>query len=448
VEYATCEKLYDYPDAEGSAGTRLVAEAAEGPPRVSADGRTYVFQVRRGILSNLGHELTAANFAAAISRVGGLDPYTKLGFRVLAARASGQTLTVRLARPTVNLPALLSIPYFCAIPTNLPRGIVDQPIESWGPYYVVERVLEESTALAVNPNYRGPRPHLPSRIVFTVRRGPLQAILDDLDRGDADYALASFDSDTYAALAAKKELVVRPTMTLRYLALNEENGIFSGNPKLRQAVNYALDRPALVRAQGFDAARRATHYLPPGMPGYVANEAYPRRGADLATARKLAKGHTRDGVVTITNCNRLCAGILPVLRYDLAQIGLRVQTRLTRGQFQGPLPYDDINVEGWTPDFADPYATLNVLLDPRSPYDAAFNLNAPYLSELRQAPRLTGPARLAAYGKLDLEIARTDAPLAAISYDNDRIVVSSRVRSFVYQPLYGLDLGSVELAPG
>ncbi len=464
VQYATCEKLYDYPDAEGQAGTRLMPEAADGFHSISADGKTYVFRIRRGIRSNLGHELTAANFAAAIDRVRlteanpfqdlGSNPYVdgRTGPRILSATADGQTLTVRVANPVANFPAVLSMPLFCAIPTGLvPAAFVQMPTESWGPYYVAERIVDVSTTLAVNPNYRGPRPHLPTRIVFTVKRGPLAAILDDLDRGDADYTLATFASATYAQLAMRARaggarLVVHPTMTGWYLGLNEENGVFADNPKLRQAVNYALDRPALVRAQGFMAARRATHYLAPGMPGYVPTEAYPRRGPDLAVARRLAKGHTGGGVAWITNCNRFCATILPVLRYDLAQIGVRVETRIARGKLRSISPADDINVEGWAPDYADPSAQLSVLLDPRSPYDAAFNLKAPYLRELRAAAQLTGAARLAAYGKLDLEIARTDAPLAAISYDNDRIVVSSRVKSFVYQPLYGLDLGSVVLA--
>ena len=45
---ATCALLYNYPDRGYPEGARLVPEVADGPPTVSADGRTYEFTVRRG----------------------------------------------------------------------------------------------------------------------------------------------------------------------------------------------------------------------------------------------------------------------------------------------------------------------------------------------------------------------------------------------------------------
>ena len=46
VEYATCAKLLNYPDAPNPEGSRLVPEIAAGMPTVSEDGLTYTFHIR------------------------------------------------------------------------------------------------------------------------------------------------------------------------------------------------------------------------------------------------------------------------------------------------------------------------------------------------------------------------------------------------------------------
>src|SRR5438270_8858673 len=69
IEYATCLKLMNYPDANGAKGSQLVPEAAAGFPKVSNNGKTYDFNVKASFtkFSN-GAPVTAANFKAAIDR--------------------------------------------------------------------------------------------------------------------------------------------------------------------------------------------------------------------------------------------------------------------------------------------------------------------------------------------------------------------------------------------
>ena len=66
IEYSTCLKLMNYPDANGPKGAQLVPEAAAGFPKVSNNGKTYDFTVNAGFtkFSN-GSPVTAANFKAA-----------------------------------------------------------------------------------------------------------------------------------------------------------------------------------------------------------------------------------------------------------------------------------------------------------------------------------------------------------------------------------------------
>src|SRR3977135_1948754 len=48
LEYATCLKLMNYPDANGPKSSQLVPEAAVGFPKVSNSGKTYDFNVKVG----------------------------------------------------------------------------------------------------------------------------------------------------------------------------------------------------------------------------------------------------------------------------------------------------------------------------------------------------------------------------------------------------------------
>src|SRR5438874_7603581 len=45
LEYATCLKLMNYPDANGPRASQLVPEAAVGFPKVSGSGKLYDFTV-------------------------------------------------------------------------------------------------------------------------------------------------------------------------------------------------------------------------------------------------------------------------------------------------------------------------------------------------------------------------------------------------------------------
>ena len=75
VEYATCAKLYNYPDKPGPDGTQVIPEIATGLPSVSKDGKTQTIRLRKTFRFHTGARVTAANFVAAFNR--DADPRTK-----------------------------------------------------------------------------------------------------------------------------------------------------------------------------------------------------------------------------------------------------------------------------------------------------------------------------------------------------------------------------------
>src|SRR4051794_23432635 len=68
VEYATCAKLVNHPDVAGPAAAQIRPEIAAGLPRISADGLTYMFELRRDYRFHDGTPVTARSFARALNR--------------------------------------------------------------------------------------------------------------------------------------------------------------------------------------------------------------------------------------------------------------------------------------------------------------------------------------------------------------------------------------------
>ena len=176
LEAATCAMLLGYPDKRGPASARLYAEVARGFPKVTNGGRMYTFTIRPGFRFSDGTPVTAASYARAFERA--LSPKMQspaasfLGDVVGASavlagkattpsgvRASGNTLTVRLTKAAPDFLSRIAMPFFCAVPANLPinpNGVNTPP--GAGPYYVSSKEVNKRIVLRKNPYYRGSRP--------------------------------------------------------------------------------------------------------------------------------------------------------------------------------------------------------------------------------------------------------------------------------------------------
>ena len=461
LEYSTCAKLLDYPARPGYRGTKLVPEVATALPRVSSDRLTYALGVRRGWRFSDGERVTAASFARAFERARSptlVSPAAAYLREVAWWRARGQTLTIRLRRPAPDFPQRLALPYFCAVPVWAPDVQSDR-LPSAGPFFIASYARGRSLLLRRNPYYRGPRGVGVDAIRYVFGAFPSQILLQ-LERGEADYGVVS--PDAFASLATKfrsdrRHLFVVQQPTVAYLALNTQRPLFRHNPSLRRAVNFALDRARLAQLFGPRGAVPNDEYLPPGFPGYRAQHIYPLHGPDLATARRLARGHLRGGHAVFLACgSQDCQERALAVADALRKIGLHVRIDAAPGY--GRLTLADVKGTSFDiadvitrPDYGDPYALVDKLLDGRVIRSVA-NTNVSYFDDPRfdrsidRAQRLTGIARDRAYGRLGVAVARTEAPLAVYAVLNARVFVSARVGCLIYQPVYGLDLGHVCLS--
>jgi ABC-type oligopeptide transport system substrate-binding subunit len=475
IEYATCLKLMNYPDANGAKGSQLTPEAAAGFPKVSNNGKTYDFTVNAGFtkFSN-GQPVTAANFKAAFDR--DADPKMQspaLPFfsdvvgsntsPVSGVKVKGSHLLITLTKAAPDFLARVAMPFFCAVPTNLahdPNGVLAPP--SAGPYYISDRQVNKSITIKKNPYYKGKRPHNLSQINYIIGNS-LDATYLRVQQGATDYAAQGIPPANYAEAAQKYgvnkgQFWVKPQLGVTYLAFNHDRPLFQGakGTALAKAINYAIDRTALLAQSGYLAGKRTDQILPPGIAGFRDASLYPLKAPDLTTAKKwMAKTGVPSGTnVTLYTSNRGAAPLAAqIIQFNLKQIGLNVNTQLfaravqiakegTRGE-----PFD-ITTEGWIADYADPYDFINVLLSGDSIH-ASNNNNVAYFNdptfnkEMRAASLLSGSARYTTYGNLDVKMMATNPPWAPRNNFNDRVLLSKNIGCFTYNSTYSVDLAAL-----
>jgi ABC-type oligopeptide transport system substrate-binding subunit len=473
VIWPTSWNLIQYPEKNGPEGKRVYPEAATGFPVVSKDGKTYTFTIRKGHKASNGKVVTAQWFLhawervlspkmgdAASARFGAISNFAAVqgaqafydgkANTISGITAKGNTLTIKLTKPFPALITGLTMNWFTATDPATPYSENDaNTVVGAGPYYISAREVGRSLVLDRNKYYTGSRPANADRIVITVNVDENQSLLQ-VKSGQADYDIVGVPAAAAASLGQqyginKSRFFVEPTSTTSYWGLNSSSASPLVNVKYRQAINWAIDRPAMVRVSGKYAGRRTDQILPPSMPGFqLNNNLYAYKGANPNQAKKVAGDVSSVPalkILTRTAASSILRGQL--LRYELEQVGFKATTEAVptsqlfdrAGSRQGNY---DLTALGWQADYPDPRNFINVLLDGRQiPAQGASNnvalFNSPKFNALMdKADALAGAPRLAAYGKLDIQIMKEGAPWAPYINGNNRIFISSRISNFTY----------------
>lgn len=487
IEYATCGNLLNYPDAPAPRGSRLVPDVAAAMPTISRDGKTYTFRVRTTRRFSDGTRITAQNFRYSLNRLlnkamaSPAQPFfqdivgakavingnatTASGIRVL----SGNRLQIRLIKRAPDMLSRLAMPFACAIKTNTPINAdgISAPVVGSGPYYIAAWTPKRSLTVRRNRFYNGPRPNNVDTIEYDIGL-PLQTIRLNIEENKVDHGElpAAAHAELGRKYGVKKKspgrYFVTPTAAFRYLAMNHERGLFgkpgggvtsgSGNVKLKQAVNFAIDRIAMINQRGAYAGVINDQYMPPTMAGFRNAAIYPSR-PNVARAKALAAGNTRGGKgVFYTSSPGPGVPIAQIVQANLREIGLDMDIKpfpravqFTKTGTRGE-PFD-LTLEGWHMDYFDPYDFIFLLdgttIRPANNVNFSYFNSSAYNRKVAAASALVGQARYRAFGNLDIDLARNAAPLATFISDNSRQLFSSRTRNFFSHPVYELDLAAI-----
>jgi ABC-type transport system substrate-binding protein len=479
VLYSTCAKLLNYPDASGSGGTRLQPEIAAAMPAVSPDGRTYTFRIRSGFrFSPPSNEaVTAETFRHTIERdiatspkdlpldpsvadIGGAKAfYAGKAPHVAGLAVQGNRLSITLVKPAGDFPTRMAMPRFCPVPLSVPvRGGGNQPIPSAGPYYIASS-LGPRGVLLPNPNYHGPRPRRFARIVVQTNV-PEEKAISLANNGRVDLITASepyelltpggvIDRRARGSDTLGKRYGVYQAPLFDYFLFNTRRPLFR-NPRLRRAVDYALDRRALASRFADSAADRV---VPPAVPSYPAGRIFPLT-PDLAAARKLAGRGTWHAAIYICGDPRELK-LADIVRHDLAPIGIGVSVLADDQCPDNPnasrkLKRADMSVVSGFPFIGAAERDAGSVLDEvlrhganGTPLPSTGWNGASFRRQLSEAQLLRGQARVAADHRLADKLTRT-GPIAVFGSWVWPEYFSPKVGCKVFQGEYGfVDLGAL-----
>jgi YVTN family beta-propeller protein len=269
----TNDGLTAYKRAAGSENGRVVPDLATSLPTPTDGGRTYTFQVRPGIRYSTGELVRPADFRRAIERVltlpGAYSPAYWTGI-VGASQClkspkkcdlskgiviGSDTITFHLNAPDPDFLGKLALSQAFAIPANTPLQ-PKLPLPATGPYMIDAFDSQHGVIRLVrNPRFQESAPAAqpdgyPDTIIEKfgyTNPGALAAV----EHGTAQLTGVPPGSLPAAGLAALRirygqQLHVTPQASTFTYVLNTRLAPFN-NLKVRQAVNYAVDRRVLVR---------------------------------------------------------------------------------------------------------------------------------------------------------------------------------------------------------
>jgi peptide/nickel transport system substrate-binding protein/oligopeptide transport system substrate-binding protein len=431
--------------------------------QISDRGQTYTFELRPGARFHNGRPVTAEDCVFSLERLvsPGLNQDNFHYFsQIVGAEAfragrakhveglkaiDERTFQIRFTTPFVHCLSVLSM--FCS--KILPKREVLEQGEAFfhapigtGPFRFSEWVaLEKDPAkpsarraaalrLAANPDYFGARPHL-DELVFRLpapanaERPPIEEIVDVI--------AAESIPDTALPDWVRVEA---PQLALYYLVLPTSPPF--GDPRVRRALNFALDKRSFIGEDERLSALVADSIVPPGIPGFIpARKPYEH---DLRKARALmaeagfAEGRGLPPLEFIVDPLYFDLGNRGCLESCLGQIGVKVEwlragRRVERDEpgLSGR-PY--VLVRGWIADFPDPDNFLRPLFHSHSPQNANGYSNPEVDRLLDQAWTVTSYSeRIQLYRRIEEKILQ-DSPIIPVFYGRQRVLVHPNVRGF------------------
>jgi ABC-type transport system substrate-binding protein len=182
--------------------------------------------------------------------------------------------------------------------------------------------------------------------------------------------------------------------------------------------------------------------IPPGVPGYAAQQKPPAGGLRRARAL-IGDRRIRLALYTYEGGGGGNVERARLIRASLAAVGIDISVHVVGDPwtFAGRHPSRvDILFDGWAPDYLDASDMLNELLDPKL---LAGGLYPPFFSDprwlarLRAAASTTGAGRPAAYARLDRALAEGPTPAVPVVYiAGTPQLFSKRVGCHTFLPQY------------
>jgi peptide/nickel transport system substrate-binding protein len=337
--------------------TQILPGLATTIGTVTNGGKTYKFTLRSGLKYSNGQPIKASDFANTIirdfrlnspgigffSNIAGVDaceanPTKCSKISGIVSDDAAGTITINLKQPQSDFLYILSIPFTSQVPSNTPQTDTENPPPAAsGPYYFSSYSPSKSIVMKRNPNWKkGEIPAVPdgnpNQITVTLtddQAESAQLVASGQQMWDGN--LLPTDRLAYYKGKYAKQINFFTTPSTYYFFMNQRTPPFD-NLKARQAVNYAIDRQALVNLRG-GLGVPTWNFLPPSYPQYqkITPTPYP---FDINKAKQLVQQSGTAGMkVTVYTISDVAVdkSTGEYLQGQLKKIGWNAQIRELAG---------------------------------------------------------------------------------------------------------------------
>jgi peptide/nickel transport system substrate-binding protein len=136
-----------------------------------------------------------------------------------------------------------------------------------GPFKFSSYTPNESVTLVRYDGYWGAKAKLDKLIMKTISDGAARR--QALESGEIQ-GYDNVDPADLSSLSSQFQILERPAFNVGYVGFNQKKPPLD-NPKIRQAIAYALNRPALVKAKYPPGAEVAKEFMPPQLFGWASD---------------------------------------------------------------------------------------------------------------------------------------------------------------------------------
>ncbi len=363
-----------------------LAESWEVAP-AEGGGNTITFALREATFAS-GNPVTAQDVVYSFDRVLQLETPSSFLLSDVAGLEVGSTVAVDDRTVQLTLPDTANPTIVLNMLTFNVGGVVDsQTVQEneqggdlgaayltensagSGPYVLVRWDREAQVALEANPN--ASRAGSITRVILrNIQESSAQR--SALESGEIDVAY-DFTPDAFVAAEADERFTALRTDTfqMQYLGMNSGEGSPFADPRVRQAVRYALDQDGVVDELLGGLGRKVQTIIPVGLLG--ANETIfyehnPERARELLAEAGFEDGLSVEYLVPTGACGGgvPCADLAAKVQSDLAEVG--IQANITQTVLAELLDiYRAQNAElvmaPWSPDYPDPDGNATPLGD-------------------------------------------------------------------------------------
>ena len=270
---------------------KIVPDLAKSLPEVSPDGRVYTFRLREDAKFHDAKPVTAHDFKWSFERVS--NPFTaapvvneylgdivgvKEKLKGRATELTGvrvvdtYTLEITIDAPKTYFLAKLTYPTaFVLDRNNVESGSLwFQTPNGTGPFMLTEYKPLDRLVLERNENYHLGPPSL-ERVEFILSGGTAMIMYENDEIHITGVGLADLERVQDPTNPLNSQLRrAEPTFSTDYIGMKVDVPPFDDR-KVRQALNYAIDREEIARVVLAGLVVPAKGILPPGFPGYNAD---------------------------------------------------------------------------------------------------------------------------------------------------------------------------------